>query len=741
MKRFTAAVLLTAILLLPGCGQDSRKESHVKPPTAAEKSSDHQPPDRQSPNHLSAGQQTPVLEFKQEKYNVLLITLDTFRRDRISTYSDRYVKTPVIDRLASRSVVFNRAFAHNPVTLPSHTNILTGTTPRYHGISDNTGFRLEERFLTIAEHLKQNGYSTGAFVASFPLDSRFGLAQGFDVYDDNYGTHNDMELFFVERKAEKVITPALQWLTGRQDKWFAWVHLFDAHQAYLPPPPFNQQYKHDLYSGEAAYVDHALQRLFDFLEQKGLMKNTVILLTADHGEALGEKGEDTHSYFAYNNTIHIPMILYVPGAGNKTVDQNVCHIDIFPTICKLLNLDVPAHLQGESMLPIINGAPRQRKQIYFESLTPFLNRSWAPLRGFVQGDMKYIDQPVPELYNIHTDPNEKNNLATSQPLTQYKRDLVKLKLDLTGKHIMTRSRKLDSDVSKRLKSLGYLSSGTSTTPTVFTAEHDLKTLLPLQNKMLAAVGEFQNGNYQKALTDLQAIIHQSPAFVLVYRHMATIYKETGQIRKAVEILETGLKKNPGNTNLMSKLGIILAEAGRPDDAVELLNVCVEREDFNPENYNFLGVAYYNKGDFKSALDNYNKALAIDRNYASVFNNIGSLYLLTYLRSKDQSDYQTALDNFSRALEIDPRLFAAYNGRGAAYKFKKQNRKAIADWQKTIEINPRFIDAYFNLAVAHLELGEKADALKYLDQINQQFSKLLPPQAQQRLARLLMEARR
>lgn len=683
-----------------------------------------------------------ALEIQRKDYNILLITLDTYRLDRWSVYSDKHVKTPAIDALAVKSFLFNRAFSHNPVTLPAHVNILTGTTPLYHGISDNTGFRLDDRFLTIAEHLKQQDYDTGAFIGAFPLDSRFGLSQGFDVYDDNYGTHNAMELFFVERPAEKVIAPAMQWISGRQGKWFSWVHLFDTHQAYMPPPPYDKEYASDLYSGEAAYVDASLKRLFDFLDNQGLMKNTVVLMVGDHGEALGEKGEETHSYFAYNNTIHVPMLLYVPGAGAGKVETNVCHGDIFPTFCDLLGIDTPGHIQGESLLPIIAGKPRQNRDIYFESLTPYLNRGWAPLRGFVRGDIKFIDLPVTEVYNIRDDHGENRNIAEQSNVVQMKRDLVKLKLDLKGKQAMTRSQKLDGDVSRKLKSLGYLSgSGSASAPRTFTEEHDLKTLLPLQNRMLAAVAEFQAGRFKRALSQLRAVVDESPGFVLVYRHMASIYKELGNVGRAIEVLEDGLKKNPGNINLLSKLGIMLAEGGQTAKAIEVLNICIDKESFNPENYNFLGVAYYRKGDFRSALENYKKALELDNNYASVFNNIGSMYLVIYRVRKDEAAYELAMENFDRALRIDPRLFAAYNGRGAAYKYKNQADKALADWLKVIEINPNFIDAYFNLGVLYLQTGQKAAALEILIRGRNRFFVRLPKPEQGRLERLIREARR
>jgi arylsulfatase A-like enzyme/tetratricopeptide (TPR) repeat protein len=696
------------------------------------------------------------LKVPGKDFNILLITLDTLRADRLSVYSDKYVKTPNIDLLAGKSFIFTRAFSHNPVTLPAHANILTGTTPRFHGISDNTGFRLDERFLTIAEYLKEAGYRTGAFIGAFPLDSRFGLNQGFDVYDDQYGTHNQLEFFFVERPAQKVIEPAVQWISQQSSsqgkvKWFAWVHLFDPHQPYLPPSPFRQEYRHDLYSGEVAYMDASLKVLFDFLQDNRLMEDTVIVVTGDHGEALGEKGEKTHSYFAYNNTIRIPLLLYIPGTvpGGKgtVIDENVCHADIFPTICDILDMDIPRHLQGESLLPVIekhlegSAGGRKPRLIYIESLTSYLNRGWAPLRGFVRGDIKFIDLPIPEVYNIKNDSDETRNIAVDSNVKQLKRDLVKLKIDLKGKNMMQRSERISPEERKKLETLGYISGTPSAKPRVFTKADDLKTMLPLQNRMLTAVANYRATGAGDAITQLKSIVEESPGFVLVYRHIATIYKDTGQLGKAIEILEYGLKNNPGNTDLMSRLGIMLAEALQPDKAIELLNLCIKKNPLDPENFNFLGVAYFRKGNAAKAMENYRKALELDNNYASVFNNIGSVYLALYLGSKkkDERAYQLAMDNFNRALEIDPRLFAAYNGRGAAYKFKNQVEKAIADWKKTIEINPNYINAYFNIGISYLQIGDKASALKHLLLCKERLAAKLPAKDRQQLDRLIARA--
>ena len=400
-----------------------------------------------------------IVKIKSRKWNVLLITIDTLRSDRVSAYSDEHLKTPHIDGIASKGVVFTKAYAHNPLTLASHVNILTGATPLYHGISDNAGYKLEDRFLTTAEFLKEKNYSTGAFVGAFPLDSRFGLDQGFDVYDDSYGTRNPLGFFYVERRAEEVVNPAIEWMKRQKGRWFCWIHLFDPHQPYLPPAPYDEKFRDDLYSGEVAYVDDQLGRVFSFLRGNELLEKTFIVFTADHGEGLGDHGEKTHAYFAYNSTIHVPFILYLPGLSGVRIDENVCHIDIFPTICEVLGFRIPDHVQGESLISIINGKKRKNTSIYFESMSPYLNRGWAPLHGFINRDLKYIHLPIEEVYDLEKDFKELNNIAENSDLERLGRYLNELERNLRSENVIRRRKKIDSESLIKLRALGYISGG------------------------------------------------------------------------------------------------------------------------------------------------------------------------------------------------------------------------------------------------------------------------------------------
>ena len=244
-------------------------------------------------------------------WNLLLVTLDTTRADRLGCYGYDRIDTQSIDAIAKSGVKFSRAFAHTPTTLPSHANIFLGMTPLLHGVSENATFVIQDEFYTLAEHLQVYGYSTGAFVGAYPLDSRFGLHQGFDTYDDDYGNQDFQSKVYVERRAGPVIERSLRWLRAQKGPWFLWVHCFDPHVPYNPPEPFRTNYSEKLYDGEIAYLDSKLGDLFNYLSERGLDEKTVVVITGDHGESLGQHGEATHGYFAYNSTLWVPLA-YIP---------------------------------------------------------------------------------------------------------------------------------------------------------------------------------------------------------------------------------------------------------------------------------------------------------------------------------------------------------------------------------------------------------------------------------------------
>ncbi|MBN1938000.1 MAG: sulfatase-like hydrolase/transferase [Candidatus Aminicenantes bacterium] len=594
-------------------------------------------------------------------FNVLLITVDTLRSDRVSALSSRFVKTSNLDALAGKSLVFANAYAHSTLTRPSHANIMTGTTPLFHGVSDNPGFRLEKRYPVLAESLKTAGYATGAFIGAFILDSQFGLDRGFDFYDDMHG-----QSAIVERRAEQVVASAVDWISGRTDKWFAWIHLFDPHDPYDPPEPFKSQYAKDPYSGEVAYTDAQIGVLVESLEKRGLMDKTVIVLTSDHGEALGDKGEETHGFFAYNPVIRIPLFVYYPGVGNKTVAANVGHFDIFPTICSLTGAPVPESVQGESLLPIAGGRARKEPAIYFESLSPSFFLEAAPLQGFIEGKVKFIDLPIKEVYDVVADPGEENNLAPMTDLAPLRATLDRLRKQLKGKG--TRQDLQGKDIRPLMESLGYLS-GKSKTKKGYTQADDLKTLLPLIAQMHIAVNEFKAGKPDPALAKIRNITRIRPSYTTAYQAAAIICRDLGRLDKAEEFLRNGLEINPDNLLLLTDLGVTLIRAKKPAEASALLELVVERDEDNPEYQNYLGRAYMDLGELAKAEERFKKALSLDSDMVEAFNNLGYVNLIFYVQRKDPKRYEAAIANFDKALSHNPALASALKGKAAAAEAK------------------------------------------------------------------------
>jgi arylsulfatase A-like enzyme/Flp pilus assembly protein TadD len=672
--------------------------------------------------------------------NILLITIDTLRADHLGCYGSKTVRTPAADALAARGTLFTRAFAHNPLTLPSHTNILLGLTPNAHGVHDNSGFIVREDFLTLAEWLKAQRYETGAFVGAFPVDSRFGLVQGFDVYDDNYGTQGPTDMVFVERKAEAVVAKASEWLKGRTGPWFLWIHLFDPHHPYAPPEPFLSQYAGRPYEGEVAYTDAAVGKLLDTLDEMKISGRTAIVFTADHGESLGDHGEMTHGYFAYNVTLRVPLILAVPGAKPARVEANVCHVDIFPTICEIVGGKKPDGLQGRSLLPLARGKGLAPRPIYFEALTAYYNRGWAPLRGYILGDEKYMDSPIPEVYDLGRDFAELENLAPRTDLAQYRRTFANLVREESSPLADQAGHTLDRATSEKLRSLGYLASPQGPKKKVFTTDDDLKTLLPSHAKWMAATVAYSAGRSAEGIELLKEIISERKDFDLAYTYLANFYEEQKRPADAEAVLREALVNNPESFRIITALAIAMIDRGRFDESLDLLTRSLSLIDFDPETWNYLGVAYWNTGRLEEALQAYAHALSIDANDTLVLNNRGSLYLSRYLKDKQSSDLIQASVDFRKAVELDPRYASAWNGLGVALRQSGDIDGALEAWRKAVDSKPDFGYALYNLGLGYLEQGNKGEALSFLTKYKELFYATLGPRDRDKLDALIAQCR-
>lgn len=687
-----------------------------------------------SPDILFAANRSVV---SGDQLNVLLCTIDTLRSDRLSCYLSPYLKTPNMDRLAEKGILFSRAFAHSTTTLPSHANILLGVTPLYHGVHDNANFVVREEFLTLAEHLKKQGYATAAFIGAYPLDSRFGLSRGFDVYDDSYERPYSRRSSTIERKAEEVVESVVGWLKTQNSPWFAWVHCYDPHDPYDPPEPFKSRYAKSPYDGEVAYVDSALGKLLSYLEENRLFDRTLIVLTGDHGESLGDHGESTHGFFAYNSTLWIPLIMDIPGKKPGLIKEPVGHVDIFPTICDVLGIERPRSLQGESLLPLIDGKNRLKKPIYFESMYPYYSRGWAPIRGLLVGQEKFIDSPIPELFDLDEDFRELKNLSRAKTAEAYKKQLDQITKDLSYKGAAKAGQKPDRESVEKLKSLGYLAGAAASKKKSFGPEDDVKTLLPYNNKSIEAMKLYEEGKGDEAVKALKEVIAQRKLLDNAYSNLAIIYEKERKPAEAVQILKLGMENIPASYELFFNYITAAVDAGQFEEAIST----VKSKDFpqieqDPELWNKIGICYSSLGKYEQAIETFERAVALDNRLPVLFNNLGLTYLSLSMKTRDPKSFLKSLESFKKAIEIDPSYPQPYNGLGTAYRQQGNLDGAIYCWEKALELRPDFVQVMYNLGLAYMDKNDFAKALRLLTEYRDKHSSYLSPDENKKLETLI-----
>lgn len=638
--------------------------------------------------------------------NVLLVTLDTLRADALGSYGGA-AATPVLDRLARRGVRFDFAHAHAVVTLPSHASILTGRFPFEHGVRDNTGYRLAGTMPTLATLLRAQGFATGAFVSAFVLDSRFGLDAGFDVYDDRF-QHSDAptDIAIPERRGEEVVARARAWLSSQTGRWFAWVHLFDPHAPYAPPPPFDAEYAGRPYLGEVAYTDHVLGPLVADVERRS-DRPTLVIATADHGEALGDHGEITHGLFAYEPTLRVPLIVAQLGGGRtpreaaRASRAPVHHVDILPTVLDLLGLAAPAGLPGQSLLDAREDD--RTRASYFEAMTTALNRGWAPLSGVLVGREKLIDLPIPELYDLGADPREERNLYDVAP---DRRRVLEARLRGLAVRLPGSRQAEPPEVVDRLRALGYIT-GEVPSRSTYTEDDDPKRLVDIERQLHEGVAQIEQGRLAEAQATYRRVLAARPDIPVAYRHLAFVHWQAGDPAGAIAVLREALQRGLGGRALRAQLGTYLAETGSPGEAVALLQDLEGGDAPDLDGVNALGIAYARAGRTREALAVFDRVLAVDPDNAMALQNAGSALLA-------QGQVEAARVRFQRAVTADPTLARAHTGLGVAEQRLGRREAAIDAWRRAVALDPREFDALYNLALALLDAGNRREAQPVVD---------------------------
>ncbi len=478
--------------------------------------------------------------------NVLLITLDTTRADRLGCYGHAGAETPNLDALAAGGIRFDDAVTVVPVTLPSHTTIMTGVDPPKHGVRHNGEYRLEAGRATLAEVLGKGGYETSAFVSAFVLDARFGLNRGFSVYDDDVGVSSssvtDFSRPIYERSATAVTDRAIAWL-GNNDQsrpFFGWVHYFDPHAPRQPPEPFASRFAGRLYDGEISYMDSQIGRLLGALDLAGLRENTLIVVVADHGESLGEHDEATHAKLIYESTMHVPLIISYPKlikAGHVVDDVVVSIADVMPTVLELTGVSHDAEFDGVSLLA---GRLDRGRMIYMETLAPYLDSGWSPLHGIRRHTDKYILAPTPEYYDLRVDSGESVNLfVESAAGVVVARDLLVAELSSLMEGLPSlgataaTARKLDPDAQRQLESLGYVGSiSNAETPADELA--DPKEMMSVSKAIDEAEGLATAGLAEEAFVIISGVVKEFPRDPKALIALGKVYLHQDRLAEAEE---------------------------------------------------------------------------------------------------------------------------------------------------------------------------------------------------------------
>jgi arylsulfatase A-like enzyme/Flp pilus assembly protein TadD len=677
----------------------------------------------------------------QRPPNVILFTLDTTRADHLGAYGYTDSKTPTIDALAKGGVLFRRAISSAPITLPAHSSIFTGLYPPAHGVRDNGTFSLRDDMTTLAEMLHDSGYATGAFVGAAVLERRYGLTQGFDVYDDDFSQGRRKQLFmYSERPCEQVTMKALQWLEQHKHApFFTWLHFFDPHAAYDPPEPWATDYADRLYDGEIAYADHCIGTVVDALRSWGVWKDTLIVVTADHGESLGEHGEKTHGLFIYDATVHIPLIFHAPThlPTGLTVDAVVSAVDIMPTTLALLGKAAPQPLDGKSLLPLMRGRREPEGRVaYSEALLPKYHYGWAELKGLTTQDWKLIDAPQAELYALKQDPKELINvLDRERPRV---RELTKTLTAIAERTGVTESRlELDPETAERLRGLGYIWTPEAEQATAGGAPPDPKDMIHTHEQIQLGRELFRQDRFAEAAAAFQSVVTANPRSLSTYFDLASAYVEKGDMTAARQALDGALKLDPQHPRAYTMLGAIEGRSGNMDDAFKLLQRALEVNPRYLDAYVQLAALWGQKGELAKAEETVRQALHLVPTHTNALSRLGDILLTkgdaagaeAALRAALKNDpydaathrtfgvlhdkagrVEDALHEYNEALKTNNRLPDVHNAIGILFAKQGKLDQAEVQTKEALRLDPQYADALVSLGIIYDQKGLKQKAV-------------------------------
>jgi arylsulfatase A-like enzyme/tetratricopeptide (TPR) repeat protein len=650
------------------------------------------------------------------RLNILLVTIDTLRADRVGAYGGRIARTPHMDALAADGCLFEQATVQVPLTRASHVSILTGLQPFQHGIRDNFAPPLAPEHRTLADILKRQGYRTGGFVGSFILNTQSGLARSFDEFDDTFEEGSRGTAFFTEyqRRAAQVEERAGVWLerTARADTpFFAWVHFYDPHSPYAPPQPYASRYAAHPYEGEIAYTDEILGRLLGRLDRLGLRDRTLVVFISDHGESLGEHGEEEHGFFVYDSDIHVPLMIRLPGAVPRGVRVKAAaqSIDLVPTILDLAGLSAltPPGLPGRSLVPAMTARDIAGPvATYAETLFPRIHFGWSELRSVRMDGWKYIHAPRPELYDLTHDPGERRNLYAAEggrAASLRSRLLDALGGSLETTVVATPAAKPDAATLAKLASLGYVSGPGMSAGGNADPKDKIAEFMAYGKAVRLGITAYERGDFVIAAKKLQAIVSAGRGGFDVSYYLGRAYLRLSDYRAAVQALQEAIHKLPTYTPSYIELSRALVGLKQYDQAMATLREGLARDPGNFQFHSHLGFIARIRRDLPTARTHYEAARTLEPNDFDVRMNLASIL-------RDTGEPRLALAETDVALKLRPDDGEVHNQRGMLLGGLGDNTGATRAFERASTLEPANEMIWFNLGLARLRTGDRTGAV-------------------------------
>jgi arylsulfatase A-like enzyme/tetratricopeptide (TPR) repeat protein len=642
--------------------------------------------------------------------NVILVTADTLRADRLPVYGYDKVETPSLDRMAQTGVVFEQATTVVPLTLPAHSSMFTGTYPMHHGVRDNGGYYLGQDQVTLAETLKENGYKTGGFVAAFVLDSRWGLNQGFDHYWDDFDLNKfeNVGLDTVQRRGGEVLAEAVTWMEEvKDDRFFAWLHFYDVHTPYEAPEPYLSRYHGYLgarYDGEIAYLDGLMGELFDWLEKADLEDDTLVVFIGDHGESLGQHEENTHGFFIYDATMHVPFLLKAPYRQirpGRRIPAQVRNVDLMPTILDLVAIEPPATVQGTSLVPLLEGETEDLGLLaYSESFYPRHHYGWSELKSVRNGAFHFIDAPRPELFDVRADPSQTKNLASQRAATvkELKTALDEMVARYGVEGIDEKAPETpDPETQAQLAALGYLGGPSKIRIDPNRPLPDPKDKIGLFNLIKDAGADSSEDRIAEAMAKIDQVLAQDPDILEAHYILGNLHTKNKDLEKALAAYQEALARDPEYKSALFGLATTYQEMGRSKDAETGFRRILELDPRDNRAYYLLAKIHVDRDDFEGALGLLKQAVDIGSERAPLHNLMAECYI-------GMKRLEEAKKEIATALEMNSELPTAHFNLALIHEEEADVPAAISAYEKELEISPKDFRSHFNVAKLYGKAG-------------------------------------